>query len=252
MLTGRAGLPIMLNPRRTQRGVTLVELMIASVIGLVALAALLTAYSATAVHSTSYLRKAHLHQQLHGLLHAMVRDIRRAGYWSFDPDLDSAAQNPFQAGVNRLRVQAYPGEAPGSCILFAYDLDKDGMVGIGRCTGHTCGAQTDSDNVEQFAFRLRDGLVQTRYGGDTLRCDSGHWQAVTDPGIAVTRLSFSLHQTCTNLDNVSADCEPHAARILQRLVDIQLSGYQRARPDTTLTLSASVRIRNDLMLGSAQ
>lgn len=242
----------MLNPRHTQRGVTLVELMIASVIGLVALAALLTAYSATAVHSTHYLRKAHLHQQLHSLLHAMVRDIRRAGYRSFDPAPDSVTENPFQAGVNRLRVQAYPGEAAGSCILFAYDLDKDGMVGVGRCSGNTCAAQTDSDNVEQFGFRLHNGLVQTRYAGDTLRCDSGHWQAVTDPGVAITRLSFSLHQTCTNLDNVRAGCEPHAARILQRRVDVQLSGYQGARPDTTLTLSASVRIRNDLVLGVAE
>jgi prepilin peptidase dependent protein B len=242
----------MLNPLRTQRGVTLVELMIASVIGLIALAALLTAYSATAVHSASYLRKAHLHQQLHGLLHTMVRDIRRAGYWSFDPGLESAAENPFQAGVNRLRVQAYPGEAAGSCILFAYDLDKDGMVGVGSCNGNACAAQTDRDNVEQFGFRLHNGLVQTRYAGDTLRCDSGHWQAVTDPGITVSYLSFTHHTACTNLDNPSADCEPHAARILQRLVDIRLSGYQRARPDTTLTLSASVRIRNDLVPGSAQ
>jgi prepilin-type N-terminal cleavage/methylation domain-containing protein len=252
MLTGRAGLSVMLSPRRTQRGVTLVELMIASVIALVALAALLTAYSATAMHSANYLHKAHLHQQLHSLMHAMVQDIRRSGYWSFDPGLRSAAENPFQAGVNRLRMQAYPGESPGSCMLFAYDLDKDGMVGVGRCNGNTCAAQTDSDNVEQFGFRLHDGLVQTRYGGDTLRCDSGHWQAVTDPGIAVTLLSFTLHETCTNLDNASADCESHAARILQRLVEIRLSGFQRARPDTSLTLSASVRVRNDQVLGAAE
>ena len=182
----------------------------------------------------------------------MVRDIRRAGYWSFDPDLGSAAENPFQSGVNRLRVQAYPGEAAGSCILFTYDLDKDGMVGVGSCNGSTCAAQTDSDNVEQFGFRLHNGLVQTRYGGDTLGCDSGHWQAVTDPGIAVTLLNFTLREVCTNLDNTSADCEPHAARILQRLVEIRLSGYQRARPDRPLTLSASVRVRNDQVLGTAE
>ncbi len=242
----------MLSTRRTQRGVTLVELMIASVIALVALAALLTAYSATAMHSASYLHKAHLHQQLHSLMHAMVRDIRRSGYWSFDPSLRSAAENPFQAGVNRLRVHAYPGEAPGSCILFAYDLDKDGMVGVGSCKRNSCTAQTDRDNVEQFGFRLHDGLVQTRYGGDTLRCDSGHWQAVTDPDIAITALSFTPRAVCTNLDDADAECAPHAARILQRLVDIRLSGYPLARPETTLTLSASVRIRNDQLLGSAE
>lgn len=242
----------MLSPRRTQRGVTLVELMIASVIALIALAALLTAYSATAAHSAQYLHKAHLHQQLHSLMHAVVRDIRRTGYWSFDPALSSATDNPFQDSVNRLRVESYPGQAPDSCILFAYDLDRDGMVGIGRCDAHACGARTDSDNVEQFGFRLRDGLVQARYGGDTLRCDSGHWQAVTDPGIAVTLLNFTLHETCSNLDNASAVCEPHAARILQRLVEIRLSGHQRARPDRQLTLSAWVRVRNDQVLGAAE
>jgi prepilin peptidase dependent protein B len=234
-----------LSPRRTQRGVTLVELMIASVIAL-------TAYSATATHSAQYLHKAHLHQQLHGLLHTIVRDIRRSGYWRFDPELSSAIDNPFQDNVNRLRVGSYPGQAPDSCILFAYDLDKDGLVGIGRCDAHACGAQTDGDNVEQFGFRLRDGLVQARYGGDTLRCDSGHWQAVTDPGIAVTLLSFTLHENCTNLDHASADCEPHAARILQRLVQIRLSGYPRARPDGQLTLAAWVRVRNDQVLGAAE
>jgi type II secretory pathway component PulJ len=226
--------------------------MIASVIALIALAALLTAYSATATHSAQYLHKAHLHQQLHGLLHTIVRDIRRSGYWSFDPELSSASDNPFQDNVNRLRVGAYPGQAPDSCVLFAYDLDKDGLVGIGRCGAKGCSARTDGDNVEQFGFRLRDGLVQARYGGDTLRCDSGHWQAVTDPGIAVTLLSFTLHENCTNLDHASADCEPHAARILQRLVQIRLSGYPRARPDGQLTLAAWVRVRNDQVLGAAE
>jgi prepilin peptidase dependent protein B len=242
----------MLSPWHTQRGVTLVELMIASVIALIALAALLTAYSATASHSTQYLLKAHLHQQLHSVLHTMVRDIRRTGYWSFDPDLSKATDNPFQDNVNRLQVQSYPGQAPDSCILFAYDLDQDGMVGIGRCDAQTCPAHTDSDNVEQFGFRLRDGLIQARYGGDTLRCDSGHWQAVTDAGIAVTRLNFTQHTVCTNLDDADSECEPHAARILQRLVEIRLSGYQRVQPDRPLTLSAWVRIRNDQVLGAAE
>ena len=242
----------MLNPRRTQRGVTLVELMIASVIALIALAALLTAYSATAAHSAQYLNKAHLHQQLHSLMHTMVRDIRRTGYWNFDPNLSSATDNPFQDSVNRLRVESYPGQAPDSCILFAYDLDRDGMVGIGRCDAHTCAPQTDSDNVEQFGFRLRDGLVQARYGGDTLRCDSGHWQAVTDPGIQVTRLSFTQHTVCTNLDDPEADCEPHAVRMLGRLVEIRLSGHHGARADSPLTLSAWVRVRNDQVLGAGE
>ena len=242
----------MLSAWRTQRGVTLVELMIASVIALIALAALVTAYSATAGHSSQYLHKAHLHQQLHTLMHAMVRDIRRTGYWSFDPGLRSAADNPFEDSTNRLRIQSYPGEAPDSCILFAYDLDNDGLVGVGRCSPDACSGPTDSDNVEQFGFRLRDGLAQARYGGNTLSCDSGHWQAVTDPDIEITRFAFTPHAVCSNLDDANADCEPAAARLIQRLVEIRLSGHKRGRSDTPLTLSAWVRIRNDQLLEGSE
>ncbi len=242
----------MLSRWRAQRGVTLVELMIASAIALIALAALVTAYSATAYHSSRYLHKAHLYQQLYTLMHTMVRDIRRAGYWSFDPDLRSAADNPFEHSVNRLRIQSYPDEAPDSCILFAYDLDKDGLVGVGRCNSNGCPGQTDADNVEQFGYRLRGGLAQARYGGDTLSCDSGHWQAVTDPDIELTRFTFTPHAVCSNLDDADANCEPHAARLIQRLVEIRLSGHKRGQRDTPLTLSAWVRIRNDRLVAGSR
>lgn len=238
----------MLMHRNTQRGVTLVELMIASVIALIALAAVVTAYSATASHSAQYLRRAHLQQQLHSVLQLMVRDIRRAGYWSFDPALRSAADNPFANGANQLRTGAYPGEPPHSCVVFAYDLDSDGLVGTGSCKADACGAQTDRDNVEQFGYRLRDGRVQARYGGDALSCESGHWQALTDPDIRVEALAFTLESACVNLRNSEAACASHEPRLVGQLVGIQLSGHAGARPETLLTLSALVRVRNDRLV----
>lgn len=241
----------MLIRRHTQRGVTLVELMIASVIALIALAALATAYGATAGHSAQYLHRAHLHQQLHSVLQIVVSDIRRAGYWSFDPALRSAADNPFADSSNRLRTGSYPGEASDSCVVFAYDLDQDGLVGVGNCKTKACGAQTDSDNVEQFGYRLRDGRIQARYGGDTLDCDSGHWQALTDPNIEISELVFSEHSACINLDAPDADCAPHAPGLIQRSVEIQLSGHTRGSPEARLRLSSVVRVRNDQLVAGA-
>jgi type II secretory pathway component PulJ len=232
--------------------VTLVEVMIASVIALIGLAALVTAYSATAGHSAKYLNKAHLHQQLYTLMHTMVKDIRRAGYWSFDPALHSATDNPFQDNRNRLRIQSYPGEAPDSCVLFGYDLDKDGLVGVGSCETPTCPGQTDSDNVEQFGFRLRNGVAQARYGGDMLSCASGYWQAVTDPEIEISSLVFAQHTTCSNIVDASEDCGPVAVRLIRRAVKIQLSGHSRGQPDTQLTLSAWVQVRNDQLVVEAE
>jgi prepilin-type N-terminal cleavage/methylation domain-containing protein len=110
----------MLDSTLRQRGVTLVELMIASAIGLIAIAAILTVYAATVRHSSEQLEAAHLHLQLFGLLHLISTDIRRAGYWQFDTSTQTASDNPFMAGENRMRSQAYPDESDNSCILFAY------------------------------------------------------------------------------------------------------------------------------------
>ena len=131
----------MLESILRQRGVTLVELMIASAIGLIAIAAILTVYAATVRHSKEQLEAAHLHHQLFGLLHLISTDIHRAGYWHFDTSTQAASNNPFVTGENSLRSQAYPDENDNSCILFAYDLDKDGRVGIGQCDDEPCSRQ---------------------------------------------------------------------------------------------------------------
>ena len=70
----------MLKQHSLQGGMTLIELMIASVIALIALSSVITVYSATANHSSQQLQQAHLHQQLHGLLHLINNDLKRASY----------------------------------------------------------------------------------------------------------------------------------------------------------------------------
>lgn len=235
----------MLSAGRRQRGLTLVELMIAGVISLLALSAVLTVYSATARHGALQLQSAHLNEQVLGMLHLIGRDLRRAGYRHFDPARESSAANPFQQSDNRLRVGASPGEPAGSCILFAYDLDQDGMVGVGQCQQAGCPPFSDDDNVEQFGFRLRDGAVQSRYGGAGLGCDAGYWQALSDPDIHVTRLRFALHTHCINLDQIDAACDHSAPQLLQRVVSIDIGARFDTTPDVALGLVQWVAVRND-------
>lgn len=235
----------------TQRGITLIELMIAAVIALTALSAVLSVYSATAGHSRLQLQSAHLQQQMRGLLYLIGRDLRRAGYWQFDAAQQSAGDNPFQQGDNRVRIAAYPDESPDSCILLAYDLDGDGRVGTGHCNDAPCSPLTDDDNVEQFGFRLRKGSVQSRYGGDTLSCDTGYWQALNDPDVEVTRLRFDLRQRCINLADDKQPCDNLVPRLVRRAVNIQLDARIRNRPDTSASLIRWVVLRNDQLLAGA-
>ena len=241
----------MLNACHRQRGLTLVELMIAGVIALIALSAALTVYSATARHSVQQLQRSHQHQQLSALLHLISSDLRRAGYWAFDPVSDSSGRNPFQNTGNRLRILQFDDEAPACCVLLAYDLDRDGQVGVGRCGISGCDAGTDDDNVEQFGFRLHSARLQARYGGKTFNCASGNWQTLNDPNIEITRLQFMLHAQCTNLADSKFDCAPGKPKLTQRAVEIRIEAQLFNKPDTVISANAWVRIRNDHLMEGA-
>ena len=235
----------MLNRCSLQGGMTLIELMIAGVIALIALSSVITVYSATASHSSQQLQQAHLHQQLHGLMHLISSDLKRAGYWSFSPNLLAPSANPFQIQANQVRIHLYDGENPDSCILFSYDLDQDGLVGIGRCDDSDCRNHTDDDNVEQFGFRLRDTRIQSRFGGTEFDCEGGNWQTVNDPGIEITQLGFEQRSRCLNLVENDRDCIPESPQLIQRGIEIRLRGQVSNKPDTGITLTHWIRIRND-------
>jgi prepilin-type N-terminal cleavage/methylation domain-containing protein len=237
----------MLKHGHQQRGVTLVELMIASTIALIALSAALTLYLTAARHGGELLQQAHLHQQLHALVHLLSRDLSRAGYWHFNPSLKPPTANPFQDASNRIQLDAYPGERPQSCILFSYDLDRDGLVGLGACGAGNCPEQTDEDNVERFGFRLRGSRIQSRYGGPELTCSSGYWQTLNDTSMEITRLRFIQHTHCLNLLNTELSCTPESPGLMRRAIEVRIGAQLANRPDTGTLVSQWVRIRNDLL-----
>jgi prepilin peptidase dependent protein B len=238
----------MLTVAFEQRGTTLVELMVASAVSLIALSAVLTVYSATTRHSTLQLQAAHLHQQVRGILYLISRDLRRAGYWHFDATQQSAAENPFQNGENSLRSGALPDEAAESCILLAYDLDADGLVGVGQCRNDHCPPLSDDDNVEQFGFRLRNRAVQSRYGGTGLECGSGYWQSLNDAEIEITRLQFELRTHCISLMQAEKPCRTSMPRLVQRVARIAIGARIRNQPETEVSLVQWIAVRNDQLL----
>lgn len=242
----------MLADANPVRGFTLVELMVATSIGLIAIASVLTVYAATVQHSTAQLNAAHLHQQLYGLLHLMSTDIRRAGYWHFDIATQVVSDNPFMTGQTRLQSLAYPEEHSNSCILFAYDVDKDGLVGIGQCGSKNCPDGTDEDNNEQFGFRLRNFSVQSRYGGHTIGCDSGYWQTVNEGNIEITGLGFSINTRCKDLLDTDRLCIGTNPGLIQQAVFVELAGQLVNQPATEIRLSRWVVVRNDILVDATE
>ena len=242
----------MLAIHRNSSGFTFVELMVASTLALIALTAVLALYSSTVRHSTLQLQNADLHQQSTAVIHRIHSELKRAGYWSFDPTLSLPQDNPFQSKENHLRISTYKEEPENSCVLYSYDLDQDGLVGVGRCTSKPCPAQQDADNVEQFGYRLKSGRIQSRSGGRRFDCNSGYWQSITDSTVEFTQLAFTLAERCISLSAKSPRCNTSFEQLIQRAVGISLQARTPDSSDNTVSLYHLVSIRNDRLIERTQ
>lgn len=231
-----------------QRGFSLTELMIGSAIGLLVIAGAVQFYLLNLRATTDNLRLSRLNQELRATLDLLQNDLRRAGYWSFMPGAESPADNPFQSEGNRLRLGHAPGEREDTCILYSYDANADGRVGVGAAGSP--GLTTSTANLEQFGFRLRNGQVQMRNGGSAFDCRSGSWQNVTDPDTEITALHFTLTETCSNLRAPDTACSSGDLALVQRRVSIVFGGRSRGDNAVSHQLTSTVAVANDLLLAT--
>lgn len=228
---------------RAMRGVTLIELMIGMVIGLVFIGLVIGFYASTARTNNDVLRSTRLEQELRATMDFMAGDIRRAGHWSnaFNMVGTGANSNPFDQSAGT-RLCIFNGtscvlDAPnatltasGNCIQFAYDKDEDGVV----------------DNSDRMGFGLDSGQVESRSGGGVCTAPPiSSWEGVTDEKvITITALTFTLARVYAGTDS-NADTY---GDVQVRTIDITLTGGLLADPAVTRTIRERVRVRNDAYL----
>jgi type IV pilus assembly protein PilW len=252
---------MLIKPR--QRGVSLIELMIGILVGMIVVGATIAIYVSTLRGGKNTLRTARLNQELRATMDVMVRDLRRAGFngWNAAGTIVLSTDNDFAKRVTGglqtdLRIQN-----GGNCALFAYDLSNWGTI----------------DAAEYKGFKLANGEVSMRSKGTTTNsatCSDGSWEAVTDPNtITVTALTFTtVGSQCTNFTtggvwkvtnaasqisacnesagNVTAVRGAHGVASGNQLVEmrqivIALSGQVAADPTIRATMTEEVQVRND-------
>ena len=87
----------MLTTHKQQAGVTLVELMIGLLVGLIVIAAGMNIFTTSIRGQTDNINLTRLNQDMRTMMDIMARDIRRAGFVTSDPETNFASlqNNPF-------------------------------------------------------------------------------------------------------------------------------------------------------------
>ncbi|HHX82307.1 MAG TPA: hypothetical protein GX696_04910, partial [Pseudomonadaceae bacterium] len=161
-----------------QSGLGITELLISVALGMTLISSVLLGYLATYRSAVQTLAASRLNQDLGALMAVMVGELRRAGYTADSAAANFPLDNAFTI-ANRTALQVFDSVAGnirqgaqgrGSCIVYAYDRDADGVV----------------DAEELAGFRLNDGVVEMRTEGNSVApgsCSSsgGSWAAVSDP-----------------------------------------------------------------------
>lgn len=152
--------------RIRQAGVSLIELMIGMVVGMIVIGGVLTIYIAVIESSNETIKQSRLNSEMSALMNIMTNDVRRAGFLELNIDQDTTTHvhdgtthtfdnyttaeidayvadgNPFSInGDTALSVRnldatdwdddgqdATPETGDGECILYSYDSDRNGAV----------------------------------------------------------------------------------------------------------------------------
>lgn len=227
----------------SQKGFSLIEMMVGLAIGLIIVGAAATVYVNSIRSGSDTLRSAKLNMELRGAMDIMVAEIRRAGHFN----MATPSTNPFTQATTNL------SNPSANCILFSYDADGSGTT----------------NTADFFGFKSADSAVLMRFGGTAPSTSAGcsvgsdSWERITDPNtVIVDTLTFAIAYQCLNaqtgLGSAAQPCSASnsvydtaaAATSKSDLVEIRdvtisLVGHHKDDPLTTMSLSQSVRVRND-------
>jgi prepilin peptidase dependent protein B len=234
---------------KKQSGFTLVEIMIALVIGLIVVTAIINIYGTTAKSGSDMIKSSRLNHDLEAVMALMINDIKRSGYWSGATVSTDIRNNPFMATNANIQIHA------NNCILYTYDADRNGTL----------------DSNEYYGFKLENSSIKIRKGGATTAaagCDaSTNWEEFIDGDqltIADLQFSFTPITTVTpNLDatsrclhiatGISTDTNTTACTgaantdnlAEKRAVNIVLEGSLSSDANVIKRLNGTVEVRNN-------
>lgn len=236
--------------RRVQ-GVSLVELMIALVAGLIVVGAVLTFTLSSLRANSEYIRATRLTQELRTNLDFATDELRRAGY---DENSMNYVFRPASYGLSSpfatLNV-TNPNTANG-CVVYAYDR-QPGTAGTAELAngeiralrrvdrsvnGRTVGVLEFAESAASLTPACNGAAPN--YSTYPATCATSGWCAVSDPRV-VDITSFNL--TDAGVINLAATATSKAIQI--RRIGVDLRGRLIRSPDIARGMHANIRVRAD-------
>lgn len=222
--------------QKSQRGMSIVELMVGIAIGLIIVAAASLLMSGQLNENRRLLAETQLQQDLRAASDIITRELRRMGADTESQSLRSL-WFPGKATAVQENILARPGDIapaegapPADEVRFTYN---PGSAGIGI-----------------FGFKLVNGGIQTRMA-------AGGWQELTDPRVmtvnsfTVTReMDTEIQVPCAKLCPVTNDatCWP---KVRIRNLSVAIAASAAADSRVERSMQTRVRVRNDYLSFSA-
>lgn len=153
--------------QKYRAGFTLPEMMLALSVGSMIIMAATQTFPQLHKQISILQQHYHLELVLNQMMAALVKDFRRAGFCHGECQGEA------------ITIQQYQGEAANSCLIVAYDLNRNG-----RWEGKK------HQESEYFGYRLRKKILEGQRG--ELNCFGGGWEKLLDPkDITITHFSVS-------------------------------------------------------------
>jgi prepilin peptidase dependent protein B len=219
--------------RRSQRGLSVIELMIGVTLGLFIIGGALAMMLSNINGSRTMLLEARINQDMRATADIIARDLKRSGYWG-----SSINGVTITFGATAASINPYSSITCTSCIngtssQIEYGYTKDVTE------------NNALDNTEKFCFRVLNNGVQ-------MQTSNGSWQPITDTSILkITQLG--IVETSTSVD-ISTACatapSSNFPTLYVRQYDIVLTGQSTTDARIVRTLNNRVRVRNDRLTGA--
>lgn len=195
---------------KKQDGLTLIEMMIAMLLGLLVTGSIIAIFVSNVKSSSENIKMIHLNQELRTVMGFMSDELKRSGY-SADPAVTPSFMDDFDTST-------------ANCVLYAYDVDGNGLQATG----------------ERFGFKLSSingkGVIQWGQNRTAKTCTSGTWTALTQTGTADIT-AFTLVPTSVSTANPTIN--------VQKL-KITITGETVLNPGTaSRTIEETIRVRNE-------